>query len=120
MSSNRLTPQRVRSASTWSGLSPAVLTRICCRRLVRRARAWFCPHALLRAARFEDAAIRSRGQLKIAETANTAHRGGEVTCALGICLQASSYLAVSGNKPSQAKGRPRSLPLFGAANRAPT
>ena len=58
MSSRRLTPQRVRSASTWSGLSPAVLTRICCRRLVRRARAWFCPHALLPAARFEkDAAM---------------------------------------------------------------
>lgn len=74
MSSSRLTPQRVRSASTWSSLIPAVLTRICCRRLVRRARAWFCPHALLPAARFElDAAILTTTEtLKIAETANTA------------------------------------------------
>ena len=54
MSSTRLTPSCVRSALTWYGSSPAVVTRKCCRRLVRRAMAWFSPHALLPAARFEQ------------------------------------------------------------------
>ena len=49
MSSMRLTPAD-RSDSTWSDLSPTVVTKNVCKRLVRRAMAWFFPQALVPAA----------------------------------------------------------------------